>query len=149
MSTLVADCPRCGAVNMTFDLDGELIVGERYQWQRIYELSCICRHCHYFTIFHAEQSYIQTDKALRDLSFHKKYSGSANDFIRVKGYVSLKDESSEGPPEFLPEPVERAFIEGAKCLAIKCYNAAAAMFRMCVDIATRDLLPDGEVEGLT
>lgn len=148
MSTMVANCPRCGAANMTFDVKGEIIVEERYQWQRIYELPCVCRHCQCFTVFVAQQVSIETDKRLRDPHFFQSYEGSANDFVQVVGHVSLKDESSEVPPEYLPEAVESAFTEGAKCLAIGCPNAAAAMFRMCVDIATRGLLPEGEIEGL-
>jgi hypothetical protein len=149
MSTLVANCPRCSALNMTFDLKGELVVGVRYQWQRIYELPCVCRHCKRFTVFQAEQAEMNPNRSLNDPSFLESYNGSANDFVKVLGYLSLKDVSSEEPPEYLPEPVQRAFVEGAKCLAIGCHNAAAAMFRMCVDIATRGLLPEGEIEDLS
>ena len=34
------------------------------------------------------------------------------------------------------------------CLAVRCYNAAGTMFRLCVDLATRSLLPHGEITGL-
>ncbi len=34
------------------------------------------------------------------------------------------------------------------CLAVSCYNAAGTMFRLCVDLATRSLLPEGEIAGL-
>jgi hypothetical protein len=41
----------------------------------------------------------------------------------------------------LPANIENAFSEGAGCLSIECFNAAATMFRLCVDLATRPLLP--------
>ena len=34
-----------------------------------------------------------------------------------------------------------AFNEGATCLAVNCFNAAAAMFRLGIDLATQPLLP--------
>ena len=40
------------------------------------------------------------------------------------------------------------FNEGATCLAVGCYNAAGTMFRLTIDLVTRDMLPDEDVEGL-
>lgn len=57
--------------------------------------------------------------------------------------ISPADLAVEEPPEFLPEHINSAYEEGAKCLAIGCYNAAATMFRLCLDYATKGLLPDG------
>ena len=51
-------------------------------------------------------------------------------------------------PDHLPEEIEAAFREGAMCLAVSCHNAAATMFRLCVDLATRSLLPTVETPGL-
>ena len=33
-------------------------------------------------------------------------------------------------------------------MSIGCFNAAGTMFRLCVDLATRSMLPEEEVEGL-
>jgi hypothetical protein len=68
--------------------------------------------------------------------------------MKVEGHISLKDEITEAPPEHLPPNIEAAFQEGAACLAIGCANAAGTMFRLCVDLATKPMLPEGEVEGL-
>ena len=38
--------------------------------------------------------------------------------------------------------------EGATCLAVGCYNAAGTMFRLCVDLATKSMLPTEEAPGL-
>ena len=45
MSELVADCPRCRAHRMTFDLVSEHFIFMRYGWQRHFEAFCICREC--------------------------------------------------------------------------------------------------------
>lgn len=66
----------------------------------------------------------------------------------IEGIVSQKDNVTVPPPEFLPTEIEAVFREGATCLSVGCYNAAATMFRLCVDIATRSILPEGDAEGL-
>jgi len=58
------------------------------------------------------------------------------------GFVSLKDEAGVSPPEHLPDDISLAFREGATCCVVKCWNAAAgAMFRLCIDLATKARLP--------
>jgi hypothetical protein len=32
-------------------------------------------------------------------------------------------------------------------MAIGCYNAAGTMFRLCIDLATKAMLPEGEADG--
>jgi hypothetical protein len=71
-----------------------------------------------------------------------------NGFIRVEYYISLKDYDPVQPPEFLPDNVKVAFIEGTKCQAIGCFNAAGAMFRLSIDLATKSMLPEGDSNGL-
>jgi len=53
----------------------------------------------------------------------------------------LKDKAAVPPPEHVPEEVAAIFSEGATCLAVRCFNAAGTMFRLCVDLATSPLLP--------
>ncbi|MHB1516274.1 MAG: DUF4145 domain-containing protein [Acidiferrobacteraceae bacterium] len=63
-------------------------------------------------------------------------------------YVSLKDKAAEEPPEHVPPEIEAAFREGATCMAVACYNAAGTMFRLCLDLAARSMLPAEPVDGL-
>jgi hypothetical protein len=67
--------------------------------------------------------------------------GALNSYVRVERYISLADQAKEAPPEHVPERIAAAFDEGARCLAIGCFNAAGTMFRLCLDFATADLLP--------
>ncbi len=73
---------------------------------------------------------------------------SLNNYFSVKGYVSLKDAVGVTPPEHLPVEIEKIFTEGATCCATQCWNAAGTMFRTCIDLATRPLLPTEETQGL-
>lgn len=77
-----------------------------------------------------------------------KLDFAVNQVMRVEGHISLKDQMSELPPDHLPANIEAAFREGAACLAIGCPNAAGTMFRLCVDLVTKPLLPEENRDGL-
>lgn len=70
------------------------------------------------------------------------HGGALNDLFEVRGHVSVKDGAKQKASDLLGKELADAFNEGATCLAVSCYNAAATMFRLCVDLATRPLLPD-------
>jgi hypothetical protein len=66
---------------------------------------------------------------------------SLNNFFAIEYFVSLKDQHHAQCPAHVPKTIKSVFDEGATCLAVNCFNAAGTMFRLCVDIATRELLP--------
>ena len=147
MSELVADCPRCGANNMTFDLIQENFIGENYGWQYWYETFCICRHCNKATIFVLSQNTGANSDVI-----HKngllKLTDSVNNYMNIEHYINIKDMATTQPPEHLPENIEAAFREGASCMSIECFNAAGTMFRLCIDLATKYKLPASDEKGL-
>lgn len=149
MPELVTDCPRCGAQQITFDLTEDNFLGTEHGWQPWYEAFCICRRCKQATVFvlslnhnaYSDAGTVQS-KGLLGLK------GAVNRYMDVERYITLKDTANVHPPEHLPADVEAAFKEGAACFSIGCWNAAGTMFRLCIDIATRAKLPEGEVQGL-
>jgi len=148
LSELVADCPRCGASRITFDLTSQTgVVQVRYDWQQWYEAFCTCRHCGHGTIFFLSEAGINEGKVVRNIGL-PKIEGAVNRFVRIEGFVSLKDEAGVPPPEHTPKEIAAVFSEGATCLAVGCFNAAGTMFRLCVDLATRPLLPAADGDGL-
>jgi hypothetical protein len=143
---LVADCPRCNARKMSFDILAVTERGKNYDWQTVWESFCVCKHCRRSTVFVLKQLEI-----VRDVSPTKvllTIDGSVQKFAREEGYINIADMAAVEAPEFLPDDVLGAFNEGAKCMAIGCYNAAGTMFRLCVDHASRGKLPAGVVVGL-
>jgi len=148
MSELVADCPRCAATKITFDLTASTRVGQQHGWQNWHEAFCVCRHCHRATIFVLSENGIDQSRVVAEKGLSKLPS-SANNFVRVERYVTARDRATTPPPEHIPESIKLAFIEGAKCLSSECYNAAGTMFRLCVDHATTALLPEANEDGLT
>ena len=68
--------------------------------------------------------------------------------MNIEGFISLKHAAASEPPEFLPKPISEAYREGATCITVECFNAAATMFRLCLDLATRPLLPEKDENEL-
>jgi len=147
MSELVADCPRCGANKITFDLVSAIKTRLEYSWQNWYEAFCICRQCRRSTVFVLAES-VDGDYEYVHETGLVKIPGAVNPFVKIQGVITLKDKARFNPPEFIPPEIEAIFREGATCIAVGCNNAAGTMFRLCIDLITRSLLPEEEVEGL-
>ena len=131
---------------MTFDLVNDLPTHVKYDWQVWFEAFCICRACNKSTVFVLSQTNIHDkEKIGKGLA---KLDRAVNQVMKVEGHIRLKDLAAQQPPEHLPKNIEAAFREGAACMSIGCYNAAGTMFRLCIDFATREKLPEAEVEGL-
>ena len=147
MPELVADCPRCGSRRITFDVGAAKAFEIRYEWQRWYETYCICRQCGRGTIFILSESVNSNYEHVHKIGI-LSIQGALNNYLDVEWYVSIKDQATVNPPEYIPRNIEAVFKEGATCLAVGCYNAAGTMFRLSVDLATRSLLPKEDAEGL-
>jgi len=148
MSILAANCPRCGTARTTFDVKDATVVYINYNWQAVFEAACVCRTCGKYTIFVVKQKEPGDGQVLGKIDFFRTFAGSINDYVNVDSFINIKDLGVVKSPEHLPEDIGKMFQEGSACLAVGCPNAAGAMFRTCVDMATRRLLPEGEVEGL-
>lgn len=144
MAELIVDCPRCNAREITFDLKAFAKAGKR-GWQQGYELFGVCRGCERSTIF---QTGLLSGVQSNTFEGAMTQPLVVNTQIEILGYVSLKDKATVPPPEHLPANIASAFTEGAICYSVSCWNAAGAMFRLCVDLATKSMLPEGDVKGL-
>ena len=147
MSELVGNCPRCGSQRITFDIGAAKPYRIDYGWQNWYEAFGVCRHCGRTTIFVLSESVNGDYQHVHKVGL-LKVEGSLNNFVDIKGHISLKDNAAIAPPDHLPSNIDVVFREGATCLAVSCYNAAGTMFRLCIDLATRSMLPPEDVQGL-
>ena len=143
MSELLANCPRCGAMKTTFDLYGENYLGKESNWQKWFEIYSICRHCKKGTVFVVSQKSITS-------TFDSLYNfdGNINYIVQIEKYINIKENSTDKPPEYLPKDIDKIFQEGITCKSVECFNASATMFRLCLDKATKSLLPDEDRDGL-
>lgn len=146
MSELVANCPRCGAQKITFALLSDVPLRLHYNWKHRYEAFCVCRNCMRTTTFVLAQKSIEDKKYVNNGL--TQLAGTVNQYMNIEGYVGHKNLNTNQPPEHVPDAISKCFREGSACYGIECYNAAAAMFRLCVDLATRPMLPKEEAPGL-
>jgi hypothetical protein len=138
-SFLVEDCPRCGAKSVTFDVLAHQKLDPSPEGRLRFEGYSVCRACVRGTTFVVAQTDPNFTQNLRQQGL--SMPGNLRTFMAVEGYVSIRETVAVRPPEHVPPDVADAFNEGATCLAVECFNAASAMFRLAVDLATRPLLP--------
>lgn len=142
MPTFVQDCPRCHAKRMTFDIVADVLVSIQYDWKSYFEICGICRRCKRLSV-----SLISLHSAANRATFASTgkvvaQGGDLASWFEFERYITVADLSSKPAPDALPDDITSAFVEGTRCLAITCPNAAGAMFRLCLDLATKGLLPD-------
>ena len=147
MPELVANCPRCGANRITFDLVSAIKTVLKYDWQNWYEAFCICRQCRRSTTYVLSESVDGDYEHVHETGL-VNIEGAVNRYVRIEGTITVKDSAAVAPPAYIPEQIDAVFREGATCLAVGCNNAAGTMFRLCIDLVTRTLLPEEETEGL-
>ena len=144
VSTIVYDCPRCGASKITFDVFGQTYRSTRHNWQNWYEVFCVCRSCQGSTVLVIGLAQYDQREHLYKANGIVSYQGDLTKIFEIDGYISLKDRHSISLPDHLPTEILSAFKEGASCFGIGCFNAASTMFRLCLDLATKPLLPSIE-----
>ncbi|MDN5106790.1 DUF4145 domain-containing protein [Aliarcobacter butzleri] len=143
MAEIITDCPRCGAKITSFDIKGSNTIDIIAGWKYTLELFCICRACKNGTIFVVSQKGYHDE--ITNIVSKKE---NINDLIDILKYINVKENSTEKPPLYLPEDINEIFQEGITCKSVECYNASATMFRLCLDKATKDLVPNEDTNGL-
>lgn len=147
MAIHLGDCPRCKAKHTTFDVWHACVQSEDFDdvgYHYLIEAFLQCRHCHGTSIIQCITYNDEAVKSLHRISDvwpYLEWSG-----IAVRKFLTLADIQVSSPPEYLPQNIHDAFVEGARCYAAGCYNAAGAMFRLSLDLASKSLLPADDSE---
>lgn len=148
MAELVTDCPRCGAEKMTFDVSSTQFIGQEYGWQHWFEAFSVCRNCKRSSIFVLAQRDIRFNER-EEIARPYTIKGVLNNHFDVDGFINIAHRSNSEAPEHTPDEIAAVFKEGASSISIGNWNAAGAMFRLAINLATKPLLPDAQVPGLT
>jgi hypothetical protein len=124
---------------MTCDVIAKVLRPKQWEWKYVYEVFSICRDCNQPTMFLISSKNL----ALANIFEARDddvvtYKGSLNKYFTIERFISLRDQALCRPSEHLPENILNAFREAAACLVVGCHNASAAMFRLCVNLATKD-----------
>lgn len=152
MSTFVFDCPNCAAQNSTFKVKSwdTRLEDECLKWS----FFSICRACTIPMIIEANIEETLYQDCL------SRYHDESEGIDELKRVISRDVESDNShlnaifdnfmynpvlanqkiPPEHLPEEIKIIFIEASKCLSLSCFNATAAMFRLCLDRVTKEIV---------
>lgn len=153
MSTFIFDCPKCSAKKSTFDVNGYELRETRqeiYYWY----LFSTCRACKISitvnadltnTRIHSLNNSYYSNESAKIAAIYEQLNGihDISDWFEDFEYSPILP-NAETPPEHLPAEVEAFFKEAAKCYAIRCYNASGAMFRLCLDITTKNIISQYE-----
>lgn len=108
MSMMVADCPRCGAAHMTFDVTGQNSIEWAYGWQRRCEVFCVCRACHMSTVFVVGLTEISDEKFFAQPKVLINYGGAISDHVRIEGFINLRHRAPQRPPDHVPAGIGSA-----------------------------------------
>lgn len=101
MSMLVADCPRCGAGTITFDVRAQHLMYYKYDWQPWFEVFCICRACIRSTVFVLGlEEYNETDIFSKSDAL-VNFPTALNKYFKIAKYISARDNVAHIPPESL------------------------------------------------
>lgn len=133
---------------MTFDILADVHVATEHSWKHYHEIAARCRRCGFPSLMLVSLHNSEYKNRFgKDGLIAATVSGDIANIFRFERVISKADFGANDTPEFLPENIDRAFKEGTRCLAIGCHNAAAAMFRLCLDLATKAMLPEEGIEG--
>ncbi len=151
MPIILYDCPRCTGSYVTFDVKScnELGTTKNTTWQHMYELFSVCRNCKKSTILIVVLSSYEHKNSLKKNEDVMGVKDSLNNVFKIEGFIGLRHNASHSAPDSVPENIKAVFEEAATCISNQCWNAAGAMFRTCVDLATKDMLPKENPKDLT
>lgn len=140
-------CPRCRTEHVTFDVLGQTSRGvDSTGWVEKFEVFAVCRMCKTSTVFIVKNREYDLRNTWNQNFGIVNWPGYVNDAFECLGYIRISDIAAEPPPEHIPPNLESVVNEGSTCLACGCYNAAAAMFRLAIDLASKELLPaEGDI----
>lgn len=138
MSFLVANCDYCQTKKMTFQVKG-FNKATSLEWH----VFSICSECGYPTVFKlvrvgAPLGISEMLQKAQDVSGLKSLNLSL--YFNVINKIIPPNNEVVPCPQHVPENIKTVFDEAAICLSIDCYTSSGAMFRLCLDITTKELL---------
>src|SRR5256886_14497115 len=106
MSLLVADCPRCGAKHMTFDVEAQVHVSVQYDWLHRFEVFSVCRRCNRPTVFLIALDEVRLKDDIVKPGAVVRYSSALNQVFKVERFISLRDFLVYKPPDHLSKELK-------------------------------------------
>lgn len=142
---LVYNCNFCGAQKIRFDVFATTIQDTKQNNLHYWEAYCQCSHCKKGSIlkifpgpnFSNLSRLVKVESRSNLCSINET---NINDHFQVFGVAIPPSKEQIECPNYVPETIKNIFDEAAKCLAMNCFVASGSMFRLCLDLVTKDLL---------
>lgn len=138
MALLQIDCPRCGAKSMTADVPVSVGLGDGRE-VLLWEIFAVCRKCRKGSILkvQASEPMVGTLAMMGNFTPHN-WDGSLDQCVDIVGGLDNSDFAPLAVPEYMSTSVQNAYVEALTNIRMGCPNAAAAMFRLALDLATKE-----------
>lgn len=127
MAFLVRDCIRCGVTHVQLNLVGSsLIAGNAW------EISVACQACSRISIYDCLIGGGNGPQSYDNLDSHPRNVAVAREAVKI---VAIEPILSE----YVPPRINALFVEAAVCKALGRFEAAGAIFRKTIDVASKHL----------
>lgn len=140
---LVYNCNYCGSNKIQFDVLATTV--QKIHSRDYWEAFCQCSHCKKGSILLLEEG--SNFRELKDRIYTGSYPNlcatehtNINDHFQVNRLLIPPNKNQMMCPQFVPTNIKNIFDEATKCLAMSCFVASGSMFRLCLDLVTKDLL---------
>ncbi|HEX5382306.1 MAG TPA: DUF4145 domain-containing protein [Acinetobacter sp.] len=142
---LVYNCNFCGSKNIRFDVLATTKHKSNYSnvhWEAFSQ----CSHCKRGCVFILEKG--NNFRSLFDHDYIDSYDinlcnntkTNISDHFKISKILIAPTKEQIICPSYVPDNVKNIFNEATKCLSMHCFVASGAMFRLCLDLVTKDLL---------
>lgn len=151
---LVYNCNFCGSKNIRFDVFATTkhkANHSRVHWEAFSQ----CSHCKRGCVFILERG--SSFRSLFDHEYIDSYDinlcnnpkTNISDHFRISKVLIPPAKEQIICPLYVPNNIEDIFNEATKCLSMSCFVASGAMFRLCLDLVTKNLLENWLEENQT
>lgn len=143
---LVHNCNFCGAKNIRFDVLTTTMHQSPYDSSATYwQAFCQCSHCKKGCVLaiHGGPNF----HILNRITHIESYPNlcildktNISDHFKIFKIIIPPNTKQVECPKYVPENIKNIFDEATKCLSVNCYVASGAMFRLCLDLVSKNLL---------
>lgn len=141
MSFVISNCNYCKTKNIRFDNKGFNKLTP-HQW----DILAICSHCNHPTVYRINRKsdvvFPLNELFARATTLKEIDNLNLSSSFYIGSTIVPPHNEITPCPEHVPENIKIVFDEAAICLSMKCYTASGAMFRLCLDVTTKELLQE-------
>jgi hypothetical protein len=136
MTFYVGKCNHCSTDKIRFDVLS-------YCFDPEYDLNYFfinCENCNTPTVLSMKANDVDVEDILKKKEFPLDGPYNISEYFYNERIINTPSDSIARCPEHVPNNLKLIFDEAALCYSHNCYIACASMFRLCLDMTTKELL---------